>query len=84
MAISTHVLDTAKGRPAAGISVSLLQHTDDTLSDHYQVRDNDSALWLFGNGEITTTPIRFSLSLVASTEFAAVSERVAFIASVIH
>ena len=29
MAISTHVLDTANGRPAAGISVSLLQHTDE-------------------------------------------------------
>jgi hypothetical protein len=74
-----YIADTNRQR-----SIALLQHTDDTLSERYQVRDNDSALWLFGDGQITTTPIRFSLSLVASTDPAAVRERVAFIAGAIH
>jgi 5-hydroxyisourate hydrolase len=29
LSISTHVLDTSKGRPAAGVSVSLMQHTEE-------------------------------------------------------
>ena len=33
-AITTHVLDTAQGRPAAGISVSLERQADDGKWDH--------------------------------------------------
>ena len=74
-----YIADTSLGR-----SLFLLQHSDDDLPEHYQVRDNDSAHWVFGNGQIQTLPIRFSLGLLSSTDHAAVSERVRFVASVIH
>src|SRR5688572_23052600 len=44
----------------------------------YQVRDNDSAHWAFGGGQIATLPIRFSLGLVDSVDHAVVSARVGF------
>jgi hypothetical protein len=65
-------------------SLVLLQHTDDTLPERYQVRDNDTALWRFGDGQITTRPIRFSMSLIDSSEHAAVAARVAFISAAIR
>jgi len=65
-------------------SLFLLQHGDDDLPEHYQVRDNDSADWLFGGGELQRLPMRFSLGLLPSSEHAAVAARVQFVASVIH
>jgi hypothetical protein len=61
-----------------------MQHTDDALPESYQVRDNDSAAWSFGDGLVTSLPVRFSLGLVDSVEHAAVSQRVQFVAGVIH
>jgi hypothetical protein len=65
-------------------SLVLLQHTDDPLPERYQVRDNDTASWRFGDGQITTRPIRFSMSLVDSSEHATVAARVAFISAAIR
>jgi hypothetical protein len=67
-----------------GLSLFLLQHTDDILGETYQVRDNDSAHWSFGDGQITALPIRFSLGLIRSTEHATVAARVQFVAGAIH
>jgi 5-hydroxyisourate hydrolase len=33
MGLSTHILDTAKGRPAAGVAISLTKQSGDTWSD---------------------------------------------------
>jgi hypothetical protein len=74
-----YIADTAAGR-----SLFLMQHTDDSLPEAYQVRDNDSAAWVFGSGQITELPIRFSLGLIDSTDRSAVSQRVAFVAGAIR
>lgn len=41
MSISTHVLDTARGRPAAGIDVHLERRTDDGWSTLERARTDD-------------------------------------------
>lgn len=41
MGISTHVLDTARGRPAAGIAVRLERHDDDWREVHAATTDAD-------------------------------------------
>jgi len=64
-------------------SLFLMQHTDDALPERYQVRDNDSAMWIFGDGQITNFPVRFSLGLIDSVDHAAVSQRVQFVAGAI-
>jgi hypothetical protein len=69
---------------AARRSLFLMQHTDDALPETYQVRDNDSAVWVFGGGQITALPIRFSLGLLDSVDPAVVSQRVAYVAGAIH
>jgi hypothetical protein len=74
-----YLADTALGR-----SLFLVQHTDDELPESYQVRDNDSAHFSFGDGQIATSPIRFSLGLVGSADLAAVRARVEYVTSVIH
>jgi hypothetical protein len=71
--------DTALGR-----SIFFIQHGDDALPEHYQVRDNDSAQWQFGSGQITRTPVRFSLGLLDGTDTAVVAARVAFVTAAIH
>jgi hypothetical protein len=65
-------------------SIFLIQHGDDTLVDRYQVRDNDSAMWLFGDGEIQTLPMRFSLGLIDRIDPPSVSARVQFVVGAIH
>jgi hypothetical protein len=74
-----YIADTAAKR-----ALILMQHTDDALAETYQVRDNDSAAWVFGGGQITALPIRFSLSLIDSAVHAVVSQRAAYIAGAIH
>jgi hypothetical protein len=74
-----YIADTSAQR-----SLILMQHTDDDLPEAYQVRDNDSAAWVFGGGQITALPIRFSVSLVDSVDHAVVSQRAAFVAGAIH
>lgn len=75
----TYLVDTTLGR-----SLFLIQHGDDALPDHYQVKDSDSANFVFGDGMITQTPLRFSLGLVNSGAFDTVKERVAFVIAAIH
>ncbi|GEM_PF-2093267 len=60
-------------------SLFLIQHTDDNLPETYSVPDGDGSRFTFGSGQLTTTPIRFSLGLIDSTAHAAVSERVEYI-----
>jgi hypothetical protein len=74
-----YIADTLANR-----SLILMQHTDDALPERYQVRDNDSAAWVFGDGQITSLPIRFSLGLLDSVDHATVSERARFVASAIR
>lgn len=74
-----YVADTAARR-----SLFLMQHRDDALPEAYQVRDNDSAHFSFGGGEITALPLRFSLGLIDSTDHAVVSQRAAYVAGAIH
>ena len=69
-----YIADTTLAR-----SIFLIQHTDDALSEHYQVRDNDSAFFSFGNGLIPSLPMRFSLGLIASTDHPTVSARADFV-----
>jgi hypothetical protein len=65
-------------------SLFLMQHTDDALPETYQVRDNDSAAWVFGGAQITSLPIRFSLGVVDSVDHAVVSQRAAYVAGAIR
>lgn len=46
MAITTHILDTARGRPAAGVAVTLERRADDGQWDHVGRghTDNDGRL----------------------------------------
>jgi hypothetical protein len=74
-----YLADTTLGR-----SLFAIQHRDDDLPERYQVRDNDTALFRFGNGAIETLPLRFSLGLIPSVSHATVSERVEFIAESIR
>lgn len=74
-----YIADTAAAR-----ALFLVQHTDDALPERYQVRDNDSAMWIFGDGAIDTLPMRFSLGLIDSTEHARVAERVQFVAGAVR
>jgi hypothetical protein len=74
-----YIADTAAQR-----SLILMQHTDDALPETYQVRDNDSADWVFGGGQISALPMRFSLSLIDSADHVVVSQRAAYLSSAIH
>jgi hypothetical protein len=65
-------------------SLFLIQHTDDSLPERYQVRDNDSALLSLGDSRVTAIPMRFSLGLIPSVEHAAVTGRVEFVAAAIR
>jgi hypothetical protein len=69
-----YLADTTLGR-----SLFLIQHTDDALADRYQVRDNDSAFFTFGDGQITTLPQRFSLGLLPSVSHPTVTARAEFV-----
>jgi hypothetical protein len=73
-----YIADTAAQR-----ALFFVQHTDDALPEAYQVRDNDSAHWVFGGGQVAL-PIRYSLGLINSVDHATVSQRVAFIAGAIR
>ncbi len=73
-----YLADTTLGR-----SLFLIQHTDDLLAERYQVRDNDSAFFTFGNGLITALPQRFSLGILPSANHASVAARVEFVTGAI-
>jgi len=65
-------------------SLFVIQHQDDSLAERYVVRDNDTSLLSFGNGQIQTVPMRFSLGLIRSTNHASVSTRVDFVTDAIR
>lgn len=74
-----YLADTTLGR-----SLFVIQHQDDALAERYVVRDNDTSLLSFGNGQIQALPMRFSLGLIPSTEHDSVSERVEYVAGAIR
>jgi hypothetical protein len=69
--------------PVASQSLFLIQHADDTLPETYQVVDGDTAMFVFGGGQTLTTPIRFSLGLVNSTDDQIVRNRITFVRNAI-
>lgn len=70
--------------PAATQSLFLIQHAEDSLPETYQIADGDSAMFVFGSGQITQTPIRFSLGLVSSCDDQVVRDRITFVQNAIH
>ena len=70
--------------PVVQQSLFLIQHSDDTLPDTYQIADGDSAMFVFGGGKITQTPIRFSLGLVNSCDDQVVRDRITFVQNAIQ
>jgi hypothetical protein len=74
-----YLADTTLGR-----SLFAMQHRDDDLPERYQVRDNDTSLLSFGDGQLQALPQRFSLGLIPSVSAAAISERVEFVAGAIR
>jgi hypothetical protein len=65
--------------PATQHSLFLMQHTDDTLPETYQVADGDTGMFVFGSGAITRQPIRFSLGIIDSCDDPTVRARIDFI-----
>jgi hypothetical protein len=65
--------------PATKHSLFMIQHSDDTLTDTYRIADGDTAMFVFGNGQMEKTPARFSLGLVESCDEQVVSKRIAFV-----
>jgi hypothetical protein len=59
----------------------LIQHSGDSVPESYVVADTNSAKFVFGSGNLTDTPIRFSLGVVDSVDHAVVSERVEYVVS---
>jgi hypothetical protein len=74
-----YLADTTLGR-----SLFAMQHRDDALPERYQVRDNDTSLLSFGNGQLEALPQRFSLGLIPSTDPGAIGARVEYIAGAIR
>ncbi|HEY5955603.1 MAG TPA: hypothetical protein VIV60_03575, partial [Polyangiaceae bacterium] len=60
-------------------SLFLIQHRDDNLVDSFSNPDFDSVKFIFGSGEISDTPMRFSLGLINSVDPAAVTQRIAYV-----
>ena len=70
--------------PARGRSLFMVQHSDEAIADRYQVKDNDSSLLSFGDGELTQLPLRFSFGVVESAEYDDVKARAEFVISAIQ
>ncbi len=65
--------------PATNHALFMIQHSDDTVSDTYRVADGDTAMFVFGDGQITQTPVRFSLGILDSCQEQDVSRRISFV-----
>jgi hypothetical protein len=70
--------------PTRDRSLFMVQHSDDDITDRYQVKDNDSAMLSFGDGELTQLPLRFSFGIVESAEFDDVKARAEFVIAAIQ
>ncbi len=64
---------------SANSSLYLIQHRDDSVPESYTVADSNSAKFVLGSGQLTSTPIRFSLGIVDSVDHATVSARVQYV-----
>ena len=71
-----YLTDEARDR-----SLFVIQHTDDEIADRYQVKDGDSSLFSFGDGSLTTLPLRFSVGIIPSDIFPFVRDRVELVIS---
>jgi hypothetical protein len=69
-----YLADTTLGR-----SLFAIQHGDDAVAERYVVRDSDTSLLLFGNGQLQRLPMRFSLGLIPSVQHPALTQRVDFV-----
>jgi hypothetical protein len=74
-----YLLDTTLNR-----ALFMIHHSDDDISERYQVKDNDSAYLTFGDGMLMKTPQRFSLGLIETGVHATVQQRVDFVSAAIH
>ena len=74
-----YLTDDARDR-----SLFLIQHGDDNIADRYQVKDEDSSLFSFGDGELTKLPLRFSVGIIPHDVFPFVRDRAEFIISAIQ
>jgi hypothetical protein len=70
--------------PADNHSLFLIQHSDDSLPDSYRIADGDTSMFVFGGGQLTQTPIRFSLGIIDRSDAQAVYDRVGFVQARIH
>jgi hypothetical protein len=70
--------------PDAKHSLFVMQHSNDTLPETYQVADGDTGMFVFGSGKITQLPIRFSLGLIDSCDDPTVRARIDFIQKAIQ
>ncbi len=73
-----HLTDLGAGR-----SMFLIHHGDDDLVDRFQIRDNDSTLFSFGDGELTELPALFSFGIVPSADHDVVAQRATFVVDAI-
>lgn len=69
--LTTHVLDTSRGRPAAGVSVRLEQVSGDTLAN--AVTDDDGRVGSFDAGELA--PGDYRLVFATGAYFAGLGEQ---------
>jgi hypothetical protein len=65
--------------PADSHSLFLIQHSEDSLPDRYRIAEGDTSMFVFGGGQITETPIRFSLGVIDRSDSQAVYDRIAFV-----
>ncbi len=65
-------------------SLFLIQHSDDSLAEPYRIADSDTAMFTFGSGQISQTPIRFSLGLIDSCDAQTVRKRIEFVRDAIR
>lgn len=70
--------------PAGSHSLFLLQHSADSLPDTYRIADGDTPTFVFGGGQITQTPMRFSLGIIDRSDAQAVYDRIMFVQDSIH
>jgi hypothetical protein len=70
--------------PTLGRSLFAIQHADDSITDRYQVKDNDSAMISFGDGNLAKLPQRFSFGVIASADYPTVKARADFVIDAIR
>jgi hypothetical protein len=67
-----------------GRSLFAIHHADDSITDRYEVKDNDSATISFGDGNLAELPQRFSFGVIASSDYRTVKDRADFVIGAIR